>query len=478
MLLSIVSDQQIQYPDAADAYSPDTRYPEYRFDSIATKPNRVYAAVRQCFAQAGLDREHFGTPAWNPLRTYVQPGQRVFVLCNFVYHRRPNESVDAFLGKCTHGSVVRAVVDYLLLAVGSNGRIQFGNAPVQSCSWPAVLEQTGAAAVHAFYARQGAPVEASDLRMFIAERDAFGKVAPAIERDAGALTSNVDLGTSSLLDEPSRRGALFRVHDYDPERTEAFHGPGKHIYVVHRDVLDADVIFSIPKLKTHEKVGVTCAVKGCVGAIGHKDCLAHHQFGPATKGGDEYPRDSFGIFRAASRLHDRVYRTSAARPGSPNLRRLDMFLRKALKRLNPSIAGAWWGNDTAWRMAIDLARIIEFCDRGGVMQASPVRTHVALVDGVIGGEGRGPLRPDPVASRTLFFADDAVLADYAAAVLMGFDPLAVPHLRYALRNSESPMFRPNLPAARIIAPGVEGGMDLLKSFGRRYTPPPGWKGHL
>ena len=50
MLLSIVSDEQIQYPDAADAYSPDTRYPEYRFDSIAAKPNRVYAAVRQCFA--------------------------------------------------------------------------------------------------------------------------------------------------------------------------------------------------------------------------------------------------------------------------------------------------------------------------------------------------------------------------------------------------------------------------------------------
>jgi uncharacterized protein (DUF362 family) len=478
MLLSIVSGAQLEYPDGSDAYSPDTRYPEYRFDEIAAKPNHVYAAVRACFAQAGLDREHFGTADWNPLGAFVKPGQRVFVLCNFVYHRRPNETEEAFLGKCTHGSVVRAVVDYLLLATGSAGQVRFGNAPVQSCSWSAVLEQTGAARVHEFYARHGAPAGASDLRMYIAERDAIGNIMEVIEHDADALTVNVDLGAGSLLDEPSRRGARYRVQDYDPRRTEAFHGPGKHVYVVHRDVLEADVIFSIPKLKTHEKVGVTCAVKGCVGAVGHKDCLAHHQFGPATKGGDEYPRDPLGIFRAASRFHDRVYRASAAQPGSAKLRVADTFLRKVLKRLNPSVAGAWWGNDTAWRMAIDLARIIEFCDRDGVLHASPVRRHVALVDGVIGGEGRGPLRPEPVASHTLFFCDDAVLADYAASVLMGFDPLAVPHLRHALLDSTSPMFRPNLSSARIIAEGGEGGMEFLKRYAGRYAPPPGWQGHL
>jgi uncharacterized protein (DUF362 family) len=471
MLISLTTDANLRYPGPEAAYSPGTRYPEYRFADVAAAPNGVYDAVRQCFAQAGLDRERFGTAEWNPLGAYVQRGQRVFVLCNFVQHRRPNESAEAFEGKCTHGSVVRAVVDYLLIAVGEEGRVRFGNAPVQSCNWSAVLEQTGAARVQEFYARHGAPAEAGDLRMYVAERDAYGGVAAAVERDADALTVNVDLGSSSLLDEPSREGARYRVQDYDPARTEAFHGPGKHVYVVHRDVLDADVVFSIPKLKTHEKVGVTCAVKGCVGAVGHKDCLAHHRFGPPAEGGDEYPRDPLGLFRAASRFHDRVYGAGSARPGSRRLRVLDTFLRRVLRRLNPSVAGAWWGNDTAWRMAIDMARIVEHADRHGVVHDTPRRRHLVLVDGVVGGEGRGPLRPEPVASGTLFFADDPVLADLAAALLMGFDPAAVPHLRYALRQSQS-------DSARVVTPAGEGGLSLLQPYARRYAPPPGWRGHL
>lgn len=44
--------------------------------------------------------------------------------------------------------------------------------------------------------------------------------------------------------------------------------------------MDADVIVHVPKLKTHEKVGITCALKGVVGS---KECLAHYRAGgPAT----------------------------------------------------------------------------------------------------------------------------------------------------------------------------------------------------
>jgi uncharacterized protein (DUF362 family) len=454
MRQSIVTDEQIVYPDSAEWFSPSTAYPEYRLNHLATKTNAVYTAVRDCFAQAGLDAARFGTEAWNPLGDLVQPGQRVFVLCNFVQHRRANESDEAFAGKCTHGSVVRALVDYLLLA---GARVQFGNAPVQSCNWEAVLEQTGAARVQEFYALRHLPASAVDLRMTVAERDALGNVTREVERDAATLTVEIDLGSTSLLDEPSRHGARYRVQDYSPDRTEAFHAPGKHIYVLHRAVLEADVVFSLPKLKTHEKVGVTCAVKGCVGAVGHKDCLAHHRFGPPAKGGDEYPRDPLGLFRAASWLHDRVYRSGAK---SGFMRIADNYLRKILRRINPSVAGAWWGNDTAWRMAVDLARIVEHADANGVMHETRVRPNYALVDGVVGGQGRGPLRPDPVASGTIFFADDVYVADTIAATLMGFDPRAVPHLRHHLLQ--------------------EGSVDLpgVKPLSVRYEPPPGWKGHL
>ena len=458
----MISDDRLVYPDAAEWFSPSESYPEYRLEHVATRPNYVYAAVRRCLAQAGLDGARFGTANWNPFREFVVPGQRVFVLCNFVYHRRPNESVEAFLGKCTHGSVVRALVDYLLLA---GARVQFGNSAVQSCNWDAVLKDTGAVRVQQFYAERGLPAAAADLRMVIAERDALGSITKYVERDAGAETVIVDLGASSLLDEPSRHGGRYRVVDYSPDRTEAFHAPGKHVYVIHRAVLEADLIFSIPKLKTHEKVGITCSVKGCVGSVGHKDCLAHHRYGPPSDGGDEYPRDPLGAFRAASWLHDRVNR-SGHRNGL--LRIGDTYLRKVLRRINPSIGGAWWGNDTAWRMAVDLARIVEHCDANGVMHERPVRRNLSLVDGVVGGEKQGPLRPDPVASRTVLFADDAYLTDYAAATLMGFDPRSVPHLRFGWRD----------PAVNVIANDVRGGLEILKPHVKRYEPPPGWKGHL
>jgi uncharacterized protein (DUF362 family) len=478
MLLSLVSDDQLHYPAAATAFSPDVRNPEYRFDHLSPEPNGVYAAVRQCFAQAGLDSQHFGTAEWNPLGSFISPGQSVFVLCNFVYHRRPGESAAAFFAKCTHGSVVRAVIDYLLIAVGPQGRIRFGNAPVQSCNWDAVLEETGGAAVAGFYRERGLPVEPADLRMQIAERNALGVVATVVHHDTAALTRSIDLGRGSLLDEKSGSAPKFRVQDYDARRTEAFHAAGKHVYVVHRAVLESDVVFSIPKLKTHEKVGVTCAVKGCVGAIGEKDCLAHHRFGPATSGGDEYPADPLGIFRTASHFHDLVYRASSARPGVKYLRVADHFLRRVLRRINPSVGGAWWGNDTAWRMAIDMARIVEFCDAAGALHPERVRPHLALVDGVVGGEGSGPLKPDPVDSGLLFFCTDPVVTDYAAAVLMGFDPLRVPHVRNAWLDGASPMHRADFDDVRVVVPSGSGGLGLLPSLARKFRPPSGWSGHL
>jgi hypothetical protein len=35
-----------------------------------------------------------------------------------------------------------------------------------------------------------------------------------------------------------------------------------------------NLIISVPKIKTHEKVGVTCELKGCGGAIDLKQCPA------------------------------------------------------------------------------------------------------------------------------------------------------------------------------------------------------------
>jgi hypothetical protein len=277
------------------------------------------------------------------------------------------------------------------------------------------------------------------------------------------------------------RPPRFRVSDYDPRRIEAFHLQGRHVYVLHRDVLAADVVVSLPKLKTHEKVGITCALKGCVGAIGHKDCLAHHRYGAPGAGGDEYPSDRWQIKRWVSAFHDLTQQVPVGSGRGRALHIADRLLRSAMRRLTGVAAGAWWGNDTAWRMSLDIARIIRFARPDGQLAASEQRRHLVLIDGIVGGEGEGPLRPHPVPSGCVLFADDPVTADFACARLMGFDPDKIPLLREAAQIKRYPLVdggaAPDLVSAAYNGQSLSVGR-LDSPIRTRFVPPTGWKGHI
>ena len=439
----------------------------------------VYAAVRSTLLQAGLDASRAGTSDWNPLGKWIRPGQRVFVLCNFVYHRRRGETDEVFWSKCTHGSVLRALVDYLLIATGPTGKISFGNAPLQSCHWPDVLEATGAQQVEEFYQKQGLSVVSRDLRMLVREQTFAGTNSAMDERSEVEHCLRVDLSKESWLNplasssEPTR----FRVTDYDYRRTEAFQSDGQHVYVINREILDSDVIVSLPKLKTHEKVGITCSLKGFVGIVGHKDCLAHHRFGGPNKGGDEYPYHS-RLLRMFSKMHEFFYSTNSARPSSPMVF-LDRNLRRVLRILGLIGAGAWHGNDTAWRMTLDLARIATYADRNGSMQQACQRKHLIMIDGIIAGEGQGPLSPSPASSGALIFSDSAVLADWAACKLMGFDPNQIPLLKFSTAAQSFPLFIGNPLEEELVRNEQKITLSrLAPALHRNFVAPAGWEAHL
>jgi hypothetical protein len=89
---SIVIERCAGYPGEEDRFSPDQRFPEYRHSRIAARPNPVYGAVRNCLARCQLDEARLGDAEWNPLGRWIKPGNNVFILCNFVYHRRARET--------------------------------------------------------------------------------------------------------------------------------------------------------------------------------------------------------------------------------------------------------------------------------------------------------------------------------------------------------------------------------------------------
>ncbi|MFN2607558.1 MAG: DUF362 domain-containing protein [Acidimicrobiales bacterium] len=479
---AVVCDPGAAYPDPGRGFCPGERYPEYAYQALAAGSNDVYPMVRRLFSAAGLDASHQGTADWNPLAELIRPGNRVFVLCNFVYHRRPNETARDFLAKCVHGSVVRAVVDYALLALGSRGEVLVGNAAVQSCDWDRVLADTNVSDVLAFYEEHHQPVAGKDLRTFIVRLTPAGRLQPVRQGSGDSESLDVDLGEDSLLaalPSPPTGPPRYRVTDYDPARIESFHQPGHHRYRVHRAIAESDVVISVSKLKTHEKVGVTCGLKGFVGTVTEKDCLAHHRKGSPRTGGDEVP-DSLRHLAPLSAFSDWAFRRPDDDPMRPYLQIADRTLKRVVRRLGARMAGSWHGNDTAWRMALDLARIAHYVDRCGVMRDEPQRVHLSVIDGIVAGEGDGPLAPRAVDAGALVFSDDVVLGDVLACHLMGFDPARVPIVREAFGTFRHPLVPPE-PRADPYRSEIEGGrtVDLVApALGRPFKAPWRWDGHL
>jgi uncharacterized protein (DUF362 family) len=479
-LVSITRGRGIRYPSPAD-HSPSETFPEYPFGRTKlSSSNEVYGLVRQCLRDFGCDEEYFGTSRWNPLGTWIQKGQRVVVLPNFVVHRRPWESLERFSAKCTHSSVLRAVMDYAMIATGDPALVSFGNAPLQGCDHERVAAETGATSLSAFYSEvAGVDPGPHDFRLLKSRWTNFG-AQTGVEELSQDDAISIDLGGASWLEElyANRTDVHVRVGDYPPSKTEACHGKGKHVYIINRRVLEADVIISVPKLKTHEKVGITCALKGTVGTIARKECLAHHRLGSPERNGDEFP--SAGFFRDLSSNMSETACTLGTDVGANAYRVASKVLNRVV-RLGPNGVsyGAWHGNDTAWRMALDIARLLRFGRIDGSIAEHPVRSHLALVDGVVAGEGEGPLAPRARECGAILFGPDVCAVDHACARVMGFDPQRIKLVHHSF-SRVFPTITDSNPSEIVLRLNGQAVQpeELSAAFSPGFRPPKGWVGEI
>lgn len=477
-VVSVCRDKGLSYPLPEDQ-SPPENFPEYPFPGAPPGKSGVYALLRRCLQGAGADAANFGTPAWNPLGDWIPTGSKVFVLPNLVVNRRDSENLNDFQGKCTDGSVVRAVIDYAGIATGDPSLVQFGNASLQSCEYESVTDQAGMSAIGKFYQEHTGTAQAAvDLRAVVT-RWKHGALLDRREQSLDDIVL-VDLGKDSLLDSFYRNDepVNVRISDYDIREIASYHGPGRHVYAVHRSVLEADTIISVPKLKTHEKVGITCALKGTVGSIARKECLAHHRKGGPKQHGDEFPRSTI-VHELASNIADRVtmlstgFTSNVIRVAGKGLYKILRFGRKGI------MAGAWHGNDTAWRMALDIARVLRFARPDGTIAPVPQRRHLAVIDGIVGGEAEGPVFPTGFAAGVLIFGSDPVWTDFAAARVMHFDPALIPLISVAASDMRYPATSIKGNHVSVSVEGVESDfMALDRIVERSFVPPKGWIGHI
>jgi uncharacterized protein (DUF362 family) len=456
------------YPEAAEAYGPDESFPELPHRGALSRQNLVYRAVRDLFREARLDAERYGTPRWNPLGAVIQPGDTVAVKPNWVSNPTRETPATCLV---THPSVVRAVLDYVLLA--QPRRVVIGDAPVQRCDLPALLSAAGYDAVRRHYEREGARLEWRDFRRTTLSGPVYHRA-----RRSGLLPIDefitFDVGAQSVLEEVTDNRDRFRVTMYDPDRLPSWHRKNEHRYLVSRAVLEADVVIGMPKLKTHAKAGLTGALKNSVGINGNKEYLPHHRLGGPRQGGDCYPEDS-RLKALAERLLD-----ASNRRGGPSAALFYWASRAvvraaALAGASLNLEGSWHGNDTVWRMCLDLNRILMFGRPDGRLADSPQRKLVFVTDGIIAGEGNGPLNCRPRTLGAITFARNPVAADYVHAHLMGFDWTKIPLIREALAGAS--------PIAAFAADEVEalvGDRRLAQPWPRwrdgAFEPAPGWRG--
>ena len=112
----------------------------------------MYEAVRDLLVRLGLDHANVGTATWNPFGDLVSPGQNVVIKPNLVLHSHPR-GMAAVFAIVTHPSVVRALIDYVYLAVGKSGRITVGDTPLENCEFSELAQATGLEAMLANWSR-------------------------------------------------------------------------------------------------------------------------------------------------------------------------------------------------------------------------------------------------------------------------------------------------------------------------------------
>lgn len=431
--LTPVAIQTTAGPYPADfPFHPDSAYPEYRGAAVSAAPNPVYAAVRGLLFQLGYDRAAFGTPAWNPLGALVQPGDRVCLKPNLVspQHRAGGDPFSVI----THPSVLRALADYVALALQGRGEIVIADNPSIDADWDALMRLTRLNELEPYYAAQGVTCRVLDLRpRWTPDLTTYGFRSGTVERAGDPAGSTViNLGRASYF--AGQNPLLFRGVFTKRWETIRHHHGATQEYCLSNTILHADVFISVPKLKTHHKVGVTLNAKGLVGINANKNYLVHWKIGTPALGGDEFRNPALPADYALLALRhllldwlpERAFLAARRRwHGS----RLGVLFEDTRGLSFQHQRGAWAGNDTCWRMAADLYNLF-VRDLPGWRRAAgrPPQRFLSVVDGVTAGQGNGPFTPTAKAAQVLVGGADLLLVDAVAARLMGFNVAAIAHL--------------------------------------------------
>ncbi len=470
-------------PKVGIARLPSCSYPPLQPTEKAQADNPVSQALgRLADAMGWSNSDESG-----PFGKVVPRGARVLVKPNLVLHQ--NEGSGGLDCLVTHPSLIRATVEAALRTGAAE--VLVGDAPIQGCDFNALMETSGLGS----WAQE---VMARDSR-FKGVRDfrrTIGVLVHGVRVAAENLQSEdrftlFDLGGQSLLEPISAPQNPFRVAWYDPRLMAKTHHHGLHQYLVAKDVVEADVIINLPKLKTHKKAGITCALKNLIGINGNKEYLPHHRLGGSQRGGDCYPGNG-ALKRALEYLSDRQNLTSSYAEGML-WRLLFAVVARASRAQGDRTGtdGSWSGNDTIWRTCLDLNRILLYGRSGGrgsngamsagimvngVMTDEIQRRVIHVADAVVAGQANGPLAPQPLNLGLILGSNNAAAMDWVGAHLLAYDPEKIALVLHAFDQFRWPIA--DFPSSGVLVTGDLGEgspLRVLEAVRQPVIHPAGWR---
>jgi uncharacterized protein (DUF362 family) len=462
-------------------FDPSEEYPELHGIPVETSTkNDVFKGVRQILATVGLDGKHFGSRMWNPMRDLAPERGTILIKPNLVSEPRNLQTAPESI--TTHGSVIRPLIEYSLKAVGDEGSVLIADAPQFDSDFGEIVRLNGLAkTVEILSERYDRNIPLLDLR---AERVIVedGIVTERVRLDGDPKGyKTINLGESSRLSEIDAYSSRYRGSDYDRSVTVAHHSRGRNEYSISNTVLSADLVISVPKLKTHKKAGVTLNLKNFIGVNGHKNLIPHYRIGSKSDGGDEMASQTLKA-RTLSKAYDLTQNVL------PKLGQTGVRLMKKLRRLDMAVIGTeeakarfgdWHGNDTIWRSIHDLYHIVALSDKKGCIGSKAQRRLFSIVDGIIAGEGNGPLSPRSRPEKILIGGESLIAVDLAAIAAMGlrFEALQTySRLESPLIEKSIGEFVDSIEIDCSVGRRISTG-KLYGSVQRPFELPDGWK-HL
>lgn len=482
-VFKISEESKINYPQFAP-YNPSVIYPEYPLSQqfISKEKNYAYEGVREGLRLLGLDKENFGKSSWNPFKKIIKPGNKVLVKPNFVLSSHMERG--NLYSIITHPSVIRAVVDYCFIALRGHGRIIIADAPQMDCDFKTLLKKTQLEKIKELYQKEkNFLIEIYDLRNFWLKKREEG---PAYHSFREGLLGDPEGSIVFNLGEKSEFYGLKNHHkfygaDFNRKETIRHHHDKIQEYCLSKTVLLSDIIISIPKLKVHKKTGVTLNAKGLVGINTNKNYLVHYTLGSPSEGGDQFPdalRNKEKFFIKIQRWMFDKFLSRKSKIRESVYVSIHNFYKWFIKILRVKVnhskkvldSGNWYGNDTAWRMAVDLMKIIYFGDAGGKLHQTPQRKIFSIIDGIIGGEKEGPLTPAEKKSGIIILGFNPIAADLVAIKSMGFNWRKLKIYNNLLKNSYFNFFIDDPDKIKLIS---NFEIDSLN-----FIPPLGWRGFI